>query len=130
MRLDTTGRNDSSSQALRSFLGADLFQQGERVIVSRVYAGSPAYEQGLNTGDWIAAIDGFRGSQNFIQARLDERKPGDVVHLTIFRNDTLRNIDVKLGSRNGASYRIIPVSEPTNPQKTIYRAWLGAPFSQ
>ena len=124
LRLDTTGDSDSS-QPRRPFLGADLSQQGERVIVSRVYSGSPAYEQGLNAGDLIAAIDGFRGSQNFIQARLDEKKPGDVVHLTIFRNDILRSIDVKLGSRSAAPYRIVPLTQATQAQKQIYQAWIG-----
>jgi predicted metalloprotease with PDZ domain len=129
LRLDTTGVTDlSQAPAQRSFLGADLVQQGERVIVSHVYAGSPAYEQGLNVGDWIAAIDGFRGSQTFVQARLNEKKPGDVVHLAIFRNDVLRTIEVKLGARNAANYRIIPLATTTEEQRRIYQAWLGAPF--
>ena len=99
-------------------------------MVSRVYAGSPAYEQGLNAGDSIAAIDGYRGSQSFIQARLDEKKPGDVVHLTIFRNDILRTIDVKLGSRSAATYKIVPVGQPSDMQKRIYQAWLNAPLAR
>ena len=115
---------------LNPFLGADLSQQGERVMVSRVYAGSPAYEQGLNAGDSIAAIDGYRGSQSFIQARLDEKKPGDVVHFTIFRNDILRTIDVKLGSRSAATYKIVPLAQPSDLQKRIYQAWLNAPLAR
>jgi predicted metalloprotease with PDZ domain len=126
LRLDTIGVTDPlQPSGLRADLGATLSQQGERVIVSQVYAGSPAYEQGLNAGDWIVAIDGVRGPQTFFQARLDEKKPGDVVHLTIFRNDILRNIDVKLGARNAAPYRIVPVTQPTDLQKRIYQEWLS-----
>jgi len=131
LKLDTTSGGDQNRAANQHpFLGADLSQQGERVMVSRVYAGSPAYEQGLNAGDSIAAIDGYRGSQSFIQARLDEKKPGEVVHLTIFRNDILRTIDVKLGSRSAATYKIVPVGQPSDMQKRIYQAWLNAPLAR
>ena len=92
--------------------------------------GSPAYEQGLNTGDYIAAIDDHRGSKNFVDARVAEKKPGDVIHLTIFRNDLLRTIDIKLGSQSGATYRIVAVDKPGKEQKKTYQAWLGTPFSQ
>jgi predicted metalloprotease with PDZ domain len=112
----------------RSYFGATLAQQGERVIVRNVVAGSPAYEQGVNTGDWIAAIDGLAGSQGFFQARLDEKKPGEVVRLTVFRANQLRTIDVKLGSRSVTSFRILAVEKPTDEQKRVYEAWLGAPF--
>jgi len=56
-------------------------------MVTRVYAGSPAYEQGLNAGDQIVAADNMRASREFLLARLAEKKPGDIIRLTIFRFD-------------------------------------------
>jgi hypothetical protein len=35
---------------------------------------------------------------------------------------------IKLGARSDARYRIIPVAQPTDEQKRIYQAWLGAPL--
>jgi predicted metalloprotease with PDZ domain len=112
----------------RSYFGATLSQQGERVIVRSVLAGSPAYEQGVNAGDWIAAIDGLTGSQGFFQARLEEKKPRDVARLTVFRASQLRTIDVKLGASSFTSFRIVAVEKPTDEQKRVYEAWLGAAF--
>ena len=99
-------------------------------MVRNVIAGSAAYEQGLNAGDQIVAFDGARASLDFVLARLSEKKPGEVAHLTIFRFDDLRVLDVKLGVRNAGSYRIVSVAQPTEQQSRIYQAWLGAPLGK
>jgi predicted metalloprotease with PDZ domain len=124
LRLDMNGGAESPAQAVD--FGADLNQQGDHLMVMRVRAGSPAYEQGLNTGDEIVAVNNARANRQFLTARLAEKRPGDVVHLTIFRFDDLRTIDVKLGARNAANYRIVPLAQPTEQQQSVYQAWLGA----
>jgi len=93
-----------------------------------VIAGSAAYQQGLNAGDQIVAIDGARATLDFVLARLSEKKPGDLVRLTIFRFDELRMIEVKLGERKTRDYKILPVANPTEQQKRIYQGWLKAPL--
>jgi predicted metalloprotease with PDZ domain len=129
LRLDTTGVTDPSQPpAQKAYFGADLAQESDRLMVRRVDAGSPAYEQGLNAGDQIVAIDGMRTSREFFLARLNEKKPGDRVHLTVFRFDDLHSFDIKLGTRNASDFRIIPVAQPTDEQKRNYQAWLGAPL--
>jgi predicted metalloprotease with PDZ domain len=131
LRLDPTRVSDSAPVTpQRDYFGADLNQQGERLLVTRVFTGSPAYEQDLNAGDQILAIDGARATQRFLEARLAEKKPGDTVHLTVFRFDELRTIDIKLGTRNGASYRIVPVAQQTDEQRRNYEAWLGVPSAK
>jgi len=127
LRLDTTGESD---RAVPAFFGADLTQQGERLLVTRVYAGSPAYEQRLNANDQIVAFDNMRASKDFLLARLAEKKPGDTIRLSVFRFDDLRVLEIKLGGRNAAKYRIIQMTPPTDLQKKVYEAWLGAPFGK
>jgi len=64
LRLDTKGGTDRvRGQVAKDYFGADLAQQGERLMITRVYAGSPAYEQGLNAGDQIVAVDNMRASR-------------------------------------------------------------------
>ena len=50
LMLDTTGPLVAGKPAEKAYLGADLTQDGERLMVRRVYAGS-CYDQGLNAGD-------------------------------------------------------------------------------
>lgn len=110
----------------RIFFGADLTQEGDRLMVERVYAGSPAYEQGLNFGDQIVAIDNLRVTRDFFNARLAEKKPGDLINLTIFRFDDLSTLLIKLGPGREGTFRIVPLTTQTEAQKKIYRDWLRA----
>lgn len=119
LRLDTT------AGAGGVYFGADVAQDNDRLIVRRVYAGSPAYEQGLNAGDQIVAMDNMRVTRDFFNARMAEKKPGDPVSLTIFRFDDLSTLFIKLGERREGSYRIVPLPNATEAQKRIYRSWLG-----
>ena len=130
--LDTVGlqlgaTTDPSNPGMeRPYLGADFTQDGDRLLVRRVYADTPAYDQGLNAGDQIIALDGVRVNQQSMQARLMERRPGAILNLTIFRHDELRPIAIKLGGRVPPDYRVLPVRQPTPEQTRQYRLWLGS----
>ena len=126
LRLDTTAAADGSKALEKAYLGAELAQEGERLLVKRVYAGSPAYEQGLNAGDQIVALNNMRANKEFFDARLAEKHPGDLLNLSIFRADDLSLLLIKLGGRVDASYRILPVEKPTDEQKRVYQSWLSS----
>ncbi len=126
LRLDTGAATAPSGQPVeRVYFGADLRQENDRLMVTRVTAGSPAYEQGLNTGDQIVALDNARMTLALFNARLAEKRPGDLLNLTIFRFDDLSTMLIKLGGRTEGTYRIVPVPAPTEAQKRMYRSWIG-----
>ena len=129
LRVDLSEAPAAGKPQDRAYLGADLSQDGDRLLVSRVYAGSPAYEQGLNSGDQIVALDNMRVNRDFFNARLAEKRPGQLVNLTIFRFDDLSSLPIKLGAISDAIYRIVPVANPSDDQKRVYRSWLGSPQS-
>ena len=122
LRLDTMGPGTAGEKV---YFGADVTQEEDRLMVRRVYAGSPAYEQGLNAGDQIVALDNMRVTQDFFNARMAEKKPGDLINLTIFRDDDLSTLLIKLGERREGTYRIVPLLNQTEAQKQVYRSWLG-----
>ena len=107
-----------------SYLGAELEDSGEFVSVKNVRAGSPAYEQGLNAKDLIIAIDGERANAKRLIALLGSKRPNDVIRLTVFRNDDLRTLDIKLGSRIAVDYQIVQLPARTEQQKRIYDSWM------
>ena len=109
----------------RAVLGAELEQNQDRLLVKNVRAGAPAYEQGLNAGDQIVAMDNMRVTRDSLIARLAQKKPGDLINLTIFRFDDLSTLLIKLGARTEGTYSIKPLPTQTEQQKQIYRAWLG-----
>ncbi len=125
LRLETTLLGANNQPVERINFGADLRQDQDRVMVTRVYAGSPAYDQGLNTGDQIVALDNVRVTRDFFNARIAEKKPGDIINLTIFRFDELSTLLIKLGGRTDGTFRIVPLPSQTEAQKRMLRGWLG-----
>jgi len=123
--LETAALNAVGQPVERVYLGADVREQDDRLMVTRVSAGSPAYDQGLNTGDQIVALDNARVTRDFFNARLAEKKPGDLINLTIFRFDQLSTLLIKLGGRRDGTYRIVPLPAQTEGQKQVFRSWLG-----
>ena len=126
LRLDTGATTSAAGKPVEKvFFGAELTEDEGRLMVERVHAGSPAYEQGLNMGDQIVAIDNMRATRDFFLARLAEKKPGDLINLTIFRFDDLSTLLIKLGGRTEGTYKITTLPNQTELQKQIYRAWIG-----
>ncbi|MGI9067580.1 MAG: M61 family metallopeptidase [Pyrinomonadaceae bacterium] len=128
LRLDPTG--GTSKPVEKAYLGADVAQEDDRLMVRRVYAGSPAYEQGLNTGDQIVALDNMRANKDFFDARIAEKRPGQLINLSIFRFDDLSMLAIKLGGRMPPAYLIVPVGNPSEEQKRIYQSWTGGPAAK
>ncbi len=121
LRLDAT-----ATAAGKAYIGADTIEDNGRVNIRTIASGTPAYEQGLNTGDQIVAIDGYRATQNLIQTYIGERKPNDKIKLTIFRFDKLRDIMFTLGSDPRKDYEFSPVAEPTDEQKKLFQQYFNA----
>ena len=124
LQLDTT-KNEEGKLVEKALFGADTEWENDRLIVKKVYTGSPAYDQGLNTGDQIVALNNMRVTKEFFDARMAEKKPGDLINLTIFRFDDLSTILIKLGRTTEGTYRIAPLPNQTEAQKKIYKSWLG-----
>lgn len=125
LKLETTDRSAASAME-RAYFGAIMAQAGDRLMVRSVRAGTPAYDQGINAGDQLVALDGQRITLDTFEARVAEKKPGDEIRLTVFRNDDLRDFQITLGGRVPPSYSITPVAQPTEEQKRLSRGWLGA----
>jgi predicted metalloprotease with PDZ domain len=118
----TTGGGGRES----AYLGANLSQQGDRLNVTSVPAGTPAYEHGLNAKDQIVAADGYRADQRFLETYLGDKKPGDKIRLTVFRFDELKDIEITLGAQRPQNYKIVAVENPTDAQRALYKAYMGA----
>ncbi len=118
----STGETENKS----AYLGANLRQDGDKLIVASLPKETPAYEQGLNSGDQIVAVDGNRASQTFLSSYLSEKRPADRIKLTVFRFDALREIEVTLGGRAKQDFQITAIENPSEDNRRLYREFLGA----
>ena len=124
----TTEESDDSAAAtpddipMKAYLGLNL--AGTRV--SSMLADGPAYASGLMVGDDIVAVDGKRvSSQGDLDKRVDALKPGDAIHLTCFRRNELRELNITLAAAPDGQWTLRRVKEPTDEQKAQYADWLG-----
>jgi predicted metalloprotease with PDZ domain len=128
LRLDTESNRAGRPAPTVAHLGATLEEKDGRLGVTAVPEGTAAYEHGVYAADQIVAVDGYRATLAALNSRLADKRPGDRLTLSVFRGDELRTLDVKLGARAAAVYRIVPVAAPTEQQRRTYQAWLGTPF--
>jgi predicted metalloprotease with PDZ domain len=105
------------------FLGASTSVANGRTIVREVRRGSGAYEDGLNVGDEVVAIDQVRVGDD-LNRLVAGRPVGDTLNVLVNRAGLLRRITVTLGANPLVNYRLEPVGNPTDPQKNLYRKWL------
>ncbi len=128
LRLDTASDAAGRPAPAVADLGATLEEKDGRLTVKNVPAGTAAYEQGLSFADQIVAADGYRATLSFLNERIADKRPGEQLTLTVFRGEELRTLNIKLGSRAAATYRIVPAANADERQRRNYQSWLGVPF--
>ncbi len=112
--------------AEKAFLGGNIVENDGKLMIRSLPSDSPAYQQGLNTGDEIVAIEGNRASKQFLDYAVGEKKPGDRLKITIFRFDELKEIEITLEGRANPNYRLLAVIDPSEDQKRLYKQFFGA----
>ncbi len=117
---------ESKSNAVKPWLGIATRERESQTMITAVIAGSPAYEAGLNVGDELLAIDGYRTRSNQVADRLSDFKVDDTIRLTVFRAEQLREFHVKLQAEEIPEFTVKHRDHPTELQKKIYEDWLGA----
>lgn len=109
------------------WLGVTTRAGDGRLWVATTLAGGPGERAGLYAGDELVAFDGFRIDERGLPDRLAARRPGDVVRVTVFRRDELRDVELTLGERPFDKYEIVPAEAPGEAERALHQAWLGEP---
>jgi predicted metalloprotease with PDZ domain len=117
-------RNESR-QSPAIGVGIELSADGVRI--TRVVADGPAAKAGLRAGDIVSSIDGVdvRKDPEALIAKLGERV-GKPVKLAINRAGKDQSVELQVGTRSEANYKIAELPNPTPDQLKIREAWLKA----
>jgi predicted metalloprotease with PDZ domain len=110
----------------KPWLGTMTNDEGEKTKVVRVLAGSPAYEAGVDVDDEIVALDGYRVRTSSLNARIADMKDGDVVKLTVYREEKLREFTITLRLPDVFPSKLVRVDKPSALQHAMYSSWLAA----
>ncbi|MEW6497997.1 MAG: M61 family metallopeptidase [Cyanobacteriota bacterium] len=106
-------------------LGANVKAENGKAVIHFVEAGSPAAVAGVDAGDELLAIDGWRVTAEQLSDRIKDYKVGDTIQVSVFHQDELCTVPVTLQAAQPNRYLIVPVEKPTEVQKQNYSGWLG-----
>jgi predicted metalloprotease with PDZ domain len=107
------------------FLGVKIKTENGREIIKFVEIGSPANIAGIDAGDELLAIDGIKLGTSQLSERLKDYQPNDVIQITVFHRDELRNYSVSLTAQHPTKYHLMPIQNPNATQQENFIGWLG-----
>jgi predicted metalloprotease with PDZ domain len=102
--LGDIGLKVSLREGQKVVFGASTSDDGGRLIVKRITAGSAAELAGLSVNDEIISFNGFRVNDGEFSKYLNGLEPGDEFALIISRDSHLRVLDCKMGTLPFKSY--------------------------
>ncbi|MGA1603264.1 MAG: M61 family metallopeptidase [Prochlorothrix sp.] len=106
------------------FLGLTIAENRGQTLVQFVYQDSPAQRVGLEPGDEILALDGFRVGLK-LEEQLRYYAPGDTITLTVFHQDALQTHSIRLDPPQPVSYTLVPIADASPEQLALRQGWLG-----
>ena len=122
---DADLEDEKTAQPPRGDLGLRTSATGDRVFVTTVLAGLPAYAAGINSGDELVAINGERITAATLNERMSALAPRQRVTLTVFRRERLMTFELAATEKPPDLYRIVPLKNATPHQRAFYKAWVG-----
>jgi predicted metalloprotease with PDZ domain len=109
----------------RAFLGVTTRNDGGRLLVTGVRAGTPAAVSGVSPDDEILAIGGYRVRAEQLEARLDVHRPGEALPLLVARRERLIELRITLGEApRPLKLEVDPSATPGQSERR--RSWLEA----
>ncbi|MEM7232832.1 MAG: PDZ domain-containing protein [Planctomycetota bacterium] len=126
LRFRDSERKKASPPAAWVGIGTRVDDEG-RLMIRQVRTDSPAAQAGLNVHDEILAIDDFRIEPRRWEKRLKQYSPGDRVRFLLARRQSLRTIEVELGTKPDEKWKL-ECDPECSPEAEKRRAtWLSAP---
>jgi predicted metalloprotease with PDZ domain len=107
------------------YLGITVNHDRGREVIKSVMSNSPADLAGIDPGDELLAIDGFKVSPDHLNDLLQNYRAGQEIYLTIFHGDLLRTIPVTLAQPESQQYQLQLLDHPTDLQHQQFKAWVG-----
>ncbi len=125
--MKTTYGKDAKTEP---FTGVTL--KAGSLVLSQVLRNGPAWNAGIVLNDEIVAINGLKVTAAGFEPRIKDFKAGDTIKVTLFSNDRLKDIELKLGEKQSGKLAITSVEKPSRSQKAFFKAWLGVdwPFDK
>lgn len=119
------------SDSPEGWTGLKTMSEGSVVKARYVLRDSPAESAGLMLNDILVAVDGYQIlSEEFLNARLRERRVGDTITIHYFRDALLKSATLTLAVAPADAVSLRPYTNPTALQVNILEDWLEAGWDE
>jgi len=115
---------DEGKSLTRKDPGFQTKYRENKLIVTGVVSGTPAYNNGINVNDEIIAVNNYRVDKKLLDKLIKEYPVGSVLDFLLSRDGILLNIKVKLLNNPVKNFVFEEVDELTDKQVLVYNKWL------
>ncbi|MEX0868902.1 MAG: PDZ domain-containing protein [Nitriliruptoraceae bacterium] len=123
--LSTVGLQWQTRPSSTPDLGAQVRDEGGRVVVASVFRDRPAWRAGMTGGDEMLALDGTTViTAKELDAALATYNAGDTIAVTVRRGPRVRTLDVALAAPRPAR-RLVPDPDASLQATAQFTAWTG-----
>ncbi len=112
-------------QSTTPYLGIVVNQDRGREFIKSVASHSPASIAGIDVGDELVAIDGFKVTADKLTDRLQQYLPNQQIQVTIFHGDQLLIVPVTLLEPEPQQYQLHIIPDQIDRQIQQFKAWMA-----
>ena len=94
-----------------------------REVIKSVASNSPAQLAGVDPGDELLAIDGFKVNAEKLVSRLKSAQVGQQISLTIFHADRLMTVPITLVASQPQQYHLQSLEHTSDLQRQLFESW-------
>lgn len=116
-------KKDNSHNA--NTIGANVKIENEILTVTSLKKGGSAYENGLNIGDELISINGFRADKNNVPSLINKFDVGKKVEIMISRKGVIKKYELDIRKYEKVSYSFEEVINKTKLQERVYQKWMS-----
>jgi predicted metalloprotease with PDZ domain len=123
--LTLEGGGDIATPDEKAYAGVTVTDKDGLAQVATVLSDGPGFGAGLEPGDLIVALDGARVTSGAWEKAIEQRKPGEVVRVSFFRHDLMRETVLALASRPAGELKVVRDEKSSDAARRAYESWLG-----
>lgn len=123
--LNPFGLELQPAEANTPYLGLTVKHEHGREVIKSVVSNSPAQLAGIDPGNELLAIEGFKITADKLNDRLKLYRAGQQISVTIFQADRLMTVPVTLVTPQPQQYHVRSLAQTTDRQCQLLKAWVS-----
>jgi predicted metalloprotease with PDZ domain len=111
------------SEATIPYLGLTVKSEHGKEVIKAVASNSPARLAGIDPGDELLAIDGFKVTAEQLNDRLKYYQPGEQIAVSVFHADRLLTVNLTLAVPQPQQYQLQVLEDVSDRQQQLFQVW-------